>query len=491
MMRSLLKQSWQAQVRSPLWERSLAINLLLGFFVLYLLGSFLLAGYFMDSLLEATVPDEDPLAVFSKLLFYTWCGGLLLRFLLQQFPLMDIQAYLLLPIRRSQLFHHLLLRSVFDVFNLIPLVFALPFAFKAILPVHGILAGLAWLSGLMSLVLFNHFAAFYAKRQFNLSPLAVFGAFLALSGLVFLDYRGPISLSDYFGRGMMALLDWPALALVYFAAVSLAYFWLYRALYRNAYLDTLSERQAQVKSSEGIAALRRLGAAGQFLQLELQQIWRNKRPRAMLIVAILILFYPFFALDHLNQGNPVFAFFFTLMSMAFPMASYGQFLIAWESSFFSMLMSRKIALPDYMQSKYYLFVLMNIVTCCLCLLYCFADLRMLPIVLACFSVNLSLGAYTVLWLSAYNTRPINPDKNAFMNWEGIGASQFLVTLPTFVVPALIYFGFESLFGWLWGLAAIGGLSLIVLLFHRPVMRAVARHLASRKHTLLHHFKSDT
>lgn len=467
------------------------VNILLGLLALYLLANFLFAGYFLDVILASSVPDEHPIAVLSGIFFFTWIAGLLFRFLMQSFPVIDIQPYLLLPIKRSKLFHYLLFRSVFNVINLFPLVFILPFTFKVVATEYGALAQLAWIVSVMCLALFNNFVGFYLKRQFNISPFAILGAFVVLAGIVYLDTQEWLPLSGAFANAFMAILGNPVLVFIPIAIAALAYQLPLRALRSNAYLDSVEARQGRVESNEGIAALRRLGMAGQFVQMELLQIARNKRPKTMLLMAVLILFYPFFSLEYLENGESFsMVFLFTLMATTFPMATYGQFLIAWESSFFNMLMARRVPLMEYMKGKYYLFTLFNVAAFCVCLLYGLADIRMIPIVVVSFLVNMGITAYIILYLSTYNARPVNPEKSAFMNWEGVGASQFLLVLPAFFLPVVIHLLLQWILGWQWGLAVLGMISIVGILLHRPIMQAVVRQLSRRKYDLIDAYKQE-
>ncbi|TXB62399.1 DUF5687 family protein [Phaeodactylibacter luteus] len=488
MIRSLWLQGWKAQLRSPFWERGLAINIILGLFALYLLLNFLALGYFLDVILAEAMPDEDPFRLLNRLLFYSWAGGLLMRFLMQSFPVLDIKPYLLLPLPRSRLFHYLLGRSALNVFNLFPLVFVLPFAYKT-LPGAG--PALAWSAGVMMLALSNNYLAFYLKRQFSISPLYILVGLLLLASLAWLDFKEVLPVSGYFEAYFSLLAEQPAALLGTVGLLALSYGLTYSALRKNAYLDTVEARRERVESSTGIAALRRLGPAGQFLEMELMNILRNRRPRTMLLMSIAILFYPFFAVEYLDKGSMSMAFLFILMATCFPMATYGQFLIAWESSFFGLLMSRKVSWQAYLQGKYYLFVLFNTVTFALCLLYGLVDWRMLPLVLVAFLVNLGLTAYIILYLSTYNTRAVDPEKGAFMNWEGVGASQFLLVLPAFFLPVVLHLLLQWVLGWGWGLAVLGALGLAGILLQPPLMARIAQQLASRKYILADHFKQDT
>lgn len=492
MIYRLLQHTYLSQVRSPFWERSLAVNILLALLALYLLLNFLVLGYFLDAILGEAFPGQDIIEVANGYLLYSLLAGLLSRFLIQSFPVLHIRPYLLLPIKRTRLYHFLLLRSVLNVVNLMPLVVALPFAFKAVYHKMGTASGTAWLITVIALSLCNHYLAFYLKRQFNLRPVLVAVLFLILGGLATLDVQGVTNFSTVFGQGMNALLQLPMLALIPILLLAAAYLLLYRAMQYYSYLDTLEAKKERVESGKGIAALKSLGAEGHFLQLELRQIWRNKRPKTMLLVSLFFMFYPMLAL--MSDGEPftgsiAIVFVYVMVATCFPSVNYGQFLIAWESSYFNLMMARNVPTNTYLRSKFYLFTLFNTIAFLLCLFYGLLDVRFIPMVIAASLFNTGVTTYFLLLMGSYNTNPVDPEKSAFMNWEGVGASQFIVILPALLLPILLYFLLVFLVGEQTALWSVGGIGIIGLFLHQPIMKRLEQHLQRRKYTLIDSYKS--
>jgi len=491
MVYRLLRHSFLSQVRSPFWERSLIVNILLALLALYLLLNFLAIGYFLDVILAESFSGQDIIAVANGFLLYTLLGGLFARFMVQNFPMLDMQPYLLLPIKRNRLYHFLLLRSVFNLVNLMPLVVALPFALKVVYHRLGTASGTVWLATILALSLANHFLAFYLKRQFNLRPLAIVGLLVLLGGLVTLDVQGVVSFSAAFGQGVTMIVEQPALLVLPIAILLGVYGLLYRAMHYYSYLDTVEQKREQVQSGKGIAALRRLGMAGHFLQLELRQIWRNKRPRTMLIMSLFFLLYPMLMIMDDGDdagGSSGLGFFIILIALSFPMVNYGQFLIAWESRYFNLLMARHAPLKDYLKGKYYLFLFFNVIGFLVCLVYGFLDAAFFPIVLSAFLFISGTTVYITLFLATYNTRAVDPAKSAFMNWEGVGGSQFLMILPAFFLPLLLYLLLLFLMGETWGLVAMGGIGILGMALFRPILRQIEKQLQVRKHILIDSYK---
>ena len=476
-------------MRSPFWQRSLAINILLGLLIAYLMLNFLALGFFLDVILQDAFPGESPFTLFNGFLLYTMLAGLAFRFLMQSFPVLDIQHYLLLPIPKRSLFHYLLIKSVFNVVNVMPLLFIVPFAGKVVFPEAGSTSGWAWIGLLLAIVLFNNFLAFYLKRQFTARPLAVLGALVGLAVMVLLDRKGLMPLSGYFAGVIGYTIAHPAWVSLAVVPVLGAYFLTYSFLNRYTYLDALEGHGQTARSTQGFAVLERFGKVGAYLQLELKQIWRNKRPQTMLAISIFILFYPFIAIDDFSQGEGMgLLLFMFVLAIVFPMATYGQFLIAWDSHYFSLILARKVSFREYLEGKYFLFLLFTTITTLICLLYGFVNPAVLPIVLAAGLFNMGATIYFVLFLATYNTRPVDPTRSAMMNWEGIGASQFILLIPVFVFPWAVY-GICSLFvSNLGALAILGGLGLAGAALRTRILSLVERQFIKRKYILASSFK---
>jgi hypothetical protein len=490
MIYRLLRHTYFSQVRSPFWERSLIVNILLALLALYLLLNFLVLGYFLDAILGEAFPGQDIIEVANGYLLYSLLAGLLSRFLIQSFPVLHIRPYLLLPIKRTRLYHFLLLRSVLNVVNLMPLVVALPFAFKAVYHKMGPASGTAWLLAVVALSLFNHYLAFYLKRQFNLRPMMVAVLFLLLGGLVAMDVKGITHLSSVFGQGMNAILQQPVFALIPVLLLAAAYLLLYRAMQHYSYLDTVEAKHERVESGKGIAALRRLGMEGHFLQLELRQIWRNKRPKTMLLVSLFFMLYPLMLLmddDGVNGGTTT-AFIYVMIAICFPAVNYGQFLIAWESKYFNLLMSRNAPFKTYLRSKFYLFLLLNTAAFLICLFYGFIDVQFIPIVLSAYLFISGVTIYILLFFGTYNTKSVDPEKSAFMNWEGVGGSQFVMILPALFLPIVLHLPLAYLLGPQMALLVMGSIGLLGLLLQQPILNALEKQLKKRKYTLIDSFK---
>src|SRR5690606_5466043 len=128
MFQKLIALEWKAFFRSDSVGRSLAIKIFLGFIGLYFILVFLTLGVSLYALLEENIPDEAPVSAINSFLLVWFTFELVLRFMLQNLPIMHIKPLLLQKVNRGQMAHFLLGKSIFSFYNLLaPLVFV-PFA---------------------------------------------------------------------------------------------------------------------------------------------------------------------------------------------------------------------------------------------------------------------------------------------------------------------------------------------------------------------------
>ena len=139
-----LQQQWKESTRSSIWQRNLATNIFIGFFLLLMMGYLLMLGIFIDPIIRKLFPDDDPVAIFNGIIIYYLGFDLLIRYLMQSLPTFAIESYLHLPIRKRTMVHFVISKSIFHVLNFLPLLVFLPFAINSIAPAYNGLSTLAW-----------------------------------------------------------------------------------------------------------------------------------------------------------------------------------------------------------------------------------------------------------------------------------------------------------------------------------------------------------
>jgi len=387
-------------------------------------------------------------------------------------------------IQKSTICRYLCVRSIFSFFNLLPLFFLIPFYFIVLAPELGSVAGFLWLLMAFLLVLFNHFLSFYIDKSLNTktSISVVLIAIIAITGM--LDYKGVFSLGATFQQIFEWLYQHPiglVILLLLSIAVSLVVYKLFRS---NAYLD-LEESDDEVSSLE-------FGIFDQFgprlsglMQQEAKLIWRNKRPRTYVFVSFIFLLYPLYFLTQSADMLDSYGFLIMIgliMTGAFSL-NYGQLLLSWNSSHFDFILAQNIRIKDFLESKYWLLVLSNVIFYIFSLPYVFFFPKMFVVNTVMFFFNTGFTIFAYIFLNINNAKKIDLAKGGAFNHEGIGAAHYLLMMPLIFAPMIVY-GIFWAFGLpIVGLGVIALVGILGIIFRKPILHKAEEKLIGNKYIL--------
>jgi hypothetical protein len=412
----------------------------MGLLILCLLLCTLSLGFFLDKLLDKVFPKDDLVVSFCGILLIYFVFDLFSRLQLQELPTLRVQPYLQLPVKRNALVRYLAFTALLSAFNIWPFVLFVPFILKIISPDSGGIVAFAFIISLVGLMVFNNYLALYIKRKSNLNGWV----FLAAAGIIIL-----ICLCDFlwhlfsirhisflfFGN----LINKPLLALVPVAFGAAMYYLNFIYLKQNLYLEELGANKASsYKSSTEYPLLNRFGSVGDLVGNEIKLIVRNKRSRSALIMGLFLMLYGlFFYTNPKLNGDPMKVFVGMFMTGIF-IINYGQFMFAWQSSHFDGLLVSKISFTDFLKGKYLLFTLISTFYFVLTIPYVYYGWRTLMIHFIMYLWNIGVNTTMVLFFANRNYKRINLSKGAAFNWEGIGANQWILSLPLMITPFVIY-----------------------------------------------------
>ncbi len=473
-----------------MFQKNLAINLLMGFFFLYLLASLLFLGVMLKFLLQE-IFEMPPAHALNGLLIYSMAGGLFLRFLIQRLPLLDITSYLHLPVGKGRLLHYVFLKTFLSVYNLIPFAFILPFFFAAVLPAYPWANSLAWLLTLTCVVLFNNLLAFYIKKAFVRSPWGVFLFGIVLLAVFTLDYYGFLQMMGFSRLLFDPVLNGAYWVLIPMLCVAFAYLLLYRWMKGFLRLDAGLARKAEKVKSESDLGLKRFGTVGRMAAFELDMIRRNKRPKTFALVAFFFLLYGLLFYPNPSfEGSYSMMIFVGVFTTGIFMIQFGQLHFSWDSPHFDKLLTTELRVRDYILSKYLLMVLSVLVMFVLSLPYVYFGTEVIFINFCSMLFNIGFGTMVLLFLALYNRKGMNLSKSGMMNFEGVQLSQFLL-LPFILGLPFVIYGIFFVFGKpFWGIGAIGLVGFLSMLLHPYLLRVLERMFKERKHLIAEGFRSS-
>ena len=112
---NLFELEWLQFWRSPDLVQKIIQNTILGIIGVYFFINTIALGYLFELL---NVPQDDLLSVATSGLLYYFYIDFVVRMFLQGFPTLKIKWFLTLPVKKATLAHGILLRSIFNFYNL-------------------------------------------------------------------------------------------------------------------------------------------------------------------------------------------------------------------------------------------------------------------------------------------------------------------------------------------------------------------------------------
>lgn len=490
MVRTFLSHSVKRLFRSPAARKSIAAHFALGVFSLIGLGIAIGAGFLLKTILIEKISDADPVKALARLMLYCFSAELIVRYFLQRLPALDILPYLHLPIHRNRIVHFLLLRSLFNFFTLLPFGLFLPFTIGAVAEANGLVNSFAWFLTIWVVSLTLHFMVIVLKQRMAHSPWMLVIFFVVyLSGLT-ADQRGWFQLSNLserlFGDPINSIGFLPLIT----SLMILSYFIAFRMCRRRMYPDELTIQTARTPGFFDLGHLHKLGLIGSWMNLELKLIFRNKRSREvfwlhiMFSVAVLIVWH-----QKMDSG---FGFYFMLglFSSGCFTGNYGQYLYGWQAHHFDFTLTQPTSIRYFIESKYWLLTTITVLWFLISLPFSYFGWHFLLITFVCAVFNIGVNTFIVMNMAMWRAQKIDLTHRGSLNYEGSGAAQWLMGIPLFAIPALLFFPLSLLGYTLTGLVVVGGVGVAGIVFRNVLIDLTTRRLLNMRYTLAVNFKKD-
>ena len=483
-----LQHQWLGFWRARNANKSLALQIILGIFFLFILLEVAALGIALPFIIQELLPGKEPVAAFCSYIIYYFLIGLLVRFQMQNLPSLSIQAYLGQNIPRSSMLRFLNVRSVFHLFNFLPLFVFIPFTVVQIAPQYGTISAICFFVAMLALVLNNHFLNMYIKRKSADNTWWLLCIVILLFAFKALDYLKLVSFEKSSAAIFIYLLQHPILCLLPIA-IAVATFYINNNYLRNhLYIEELVN-ETRLSTGKSFAFLNKLGDTGDIIALDLKLIFRNKRPKSLVILSGVILLYGFmFYPQYLRSENYSMLFLFALLITGLFISNYGQFLFSWQSSHFDGMMTSNINMKQYIKAKFALFLTVCTLQFFIASLYGFMGWRILPIQLAAYLYSVGVNTFVTIYAATYNYRYLNLNKSASMNFQGVGAMQWLQNLLISFGPVLLFYIINKFIGYWAAVAFISSLGVAGLLLRNSIINWLVVQFSIRKHRILEGFR---
>ena len=485
---TFLSHQWISFWRARNTNKSLALQIILGIFYLFIFIEVAGLGIVLPYLIQESMPAKDPAVVFCSYIIYYFLIGLLFRFQLQELPSLSIQPYLAQNIKRSSMLRFLNVRSLFHVINFLPLFVFIPFTLVIIVPAYGGWSAVCFLVALFSLVANNHFLNMFIKRKSVSNSWWFLGIVILLAIFKALDYYKLVSFEHSSAQLFIYLLKHPLLCIVPVLIAATTFLLHNRYLRSHLYLEELVSEK-KIKAGNNFTFLDRFGDVGEMIALDLKLIFRNKRPRTLMILSGVILFYGLmFYPQYLRTGNYSMVFLFAILITGLFVSNYGQFLFAWQSSHFDGMMSYNFNVKQYIRAKFSLLITVCTLQFIIASLYGLMGWRILPIQLAAFLYSVGVNSFIVIYSSTFNYKYLNLSKSGSMNFQGVGALQWLQSMFISFGPALLFYLLNKFIGFWFAIIFISSAGILGLAFNDLLINWLVKQFMIRKYKILEGFR---
>jgi hypothetical protein len=487
MISHFLKLEWKQFFRSASFGKSIGLKIVMGFFGLYFIAMFLLMGIGAYFGLKETFPKQDPLVIVNSFLLYAITADLIFRYLMQKLPLMNIQPLLTLAIKKNTIVHYVLAKSSFSFFNIVSLFFYIPFSIVLIKEGYDINGVLGWLFLMILLIQSANFLNFLINKNNS-----AFGAMLAvLIGGFLVQHYTIFDLPAYVGLGFDFIYANPSYAILGIAFLAVLYSLNFKQLRKLLYLDEAISQKVKEANSSDLSWTDKLGDVAPFIKNDLRLMWRNKRTKSSVWLLLLGLLYGLFF-----YPNPAYAdkeYFFILIGIfstgAFLM-NFGQFIPAWDSGYYKMLMSQNFKYERYLKSKFTLMTISIVALFVLGIPYVYFGWKILVVHFVAMIYNIGVNTHLIMYGGSFNRKKINLDQKAAFNYQGTGAVQWLIGIPLMILPM----GLFALLNWAISFEiatlSIASLGLIGLAFHKNFMKLITKKYKASKYKMIHAFNQE-
>ena len=459
--------SWKSFMRSPAFTQNLATSIMMGFLGLYFGVTFIALGAAAPHAIVDMFPDVDGPLYFGRYFLYFIIYTFLTRLIFQNFGFKDLKQYILQKIPKSTLLHFILTKSALNWINVMSVLGVIAYLISASyaenyninLLNHGLV--------LIGLIFASNYKAFLFDKQLSINKILTGSIIIAVILVNYLDFKGYLPLGDLLESLYAFLVMNIGTALIPLVGTVILYYLTYKTLNQIAYLEDSKpseETISNINIGNGIFA--RFGKAGKMMEMELKLILRNKRAKNMLYVIPLMAIYP--AIIHGNgdsmdsMGMMMFVAIFCTGGYAL---TYGQLLLSWNSGHFDLLLTKMTSIKEIFQAKYFLQCILIMIQTLPMILWGFYRTEYFYLMPAMMFYNLGVVLFLYMLSASYNSKRIDTNKGAAMNYEGFSMALFLIIIPIMAIPMLLYYGANALNQPLLGILLIGLIGLIGFVFH--------------------------
>ncbi len=491
MVKQFLNLEWKSFFRSASFGKSVGLKILMFFFAAYFALIFLALGVKLFPILKTELPGEDPLQIVNSVLFFWILGDLMLRFFFQKLPVMQVKPLLTLPIKRGKIVHYVLGKSAISFFNALPLFTIIPFGVALLNNGYPTNSVLIWMLALVITALIINYLNFIIENFSAESELSFLPIIVLTTGLYGLDYFNIVSFGDLVARGFNTIYVSPIYIIVPILILVALYFANFKLLRKKLFLDSGLKAEVKEVKTANLEWTKSFGDIAPFMQLDLKLLWRNKRTKSTLWMLGLGLLYGLMIYTNPKlMDMPVFYIFVGIFSTGIFLMNFGQFVPAWDSSYYKLLMSQNIKYEQYLKSKFTIMAFSVVLLFVLGIPYLYFGWKVLLAHFVAAVYNIGVNSHVILLGGSYNRKRIHLNEKAAFNYQGTGAVQWLIGIPLLILPMVIFGILYAIIGFEVACAVILIMGILGIVFHQRLMRFITEKYLESKYKMIDAFDQE-
>ena len=491
MIKHFLSLEWKAFFRSASFGKSVGIKIFMGFLSLYFIAMFLGMGLLLFPGLKKVYPDQDPLLIVNSFLFYWILVDLALRFFFQKLPVMSVKPLLTLPVKRGYVVNYVLGKSVLSFFNFLPLFAIIPFGITLLFKNYPLANVLVWMLALVLVALIINFLNFIIESFSAEKELSFLPVILIVGGLYALNHFNIIAFNEIMGSGFNTIYNYPFLIIVPLGLLVMCYVFNFKLLRQKLFLDSGLKAKIKEVNASNLEWTKNFGDIAPFMQLDLKLIWRNKRTKSSVwMLAIGLLYGLFFYPQPTYQNMPWFFVFIGVFSTGIFLINFGQFIPAWDSGYYKLLMSQNIKYEQYLKSKFTLMAVSVLILFVLGIPYVFFGWKILLAHFAAAIYNIGVNTHVILLGGSFNRKKIDLSQKAAFNYQGTGPVQWLIGIPLLLLPMGLFAAFYFLISFEIACLILIIFGVIGIVFHQKLMKIITQKYLESKYKMIDAFDQN-
>lgn len=474
--------------RAPQMEAKAVVKVFMTLVFLYFISVFIFLGGIVYPAVSKEFVEEEAIHLINQAMIYVFLLGLVLRYFFQQSPVTEVKKLLLLPIKKSKIVHSTLLRSLLSPYNTTPLLIYFPITLSMLKDDYLFVEVFAWWLSLTLLTFCLSLTIFLMNKNTK-AFIVVLVLFLAMILGTYMDW---VSLHIYSGSALDFVIEHPWACSFFFLLFFGVYALSFRFFRANVFLDgDLNKKQKGVES-QAYERLNFMGAYAQFIKNDLKMIVRNVRPRQMTVMSFLFLFYGlFFFPQEIYAENVFMKVFASLFITGGFIMTYGNYVPAWDSAYYKLLMTQNFPYRTYIAAKWRMMFFSSMVLTLLAFPYLYFGTEIYLIIFSTGVFNAGTGAWIALYGGLFNKTPmkLNVKAKAFENTQAFSLTQFLFTLPKLFLPILLYWIPATLWIPMAGSFGLAFGGLVGLFGQKYILNDLERRYKKEKYKMISSFET--